>query len=63
MAIKLKKQFFVNIHKTRFNISLVKENQYVMLELKYNKTDVDHSRVSIMLAAIAKATYLVAIFR
>jgi hypothetical protein len=51
-----KKAAFIAIKTTRSDISFAENDQYAILRLKRSKTDVNHSGVQIMLAAINEAT-------
>ena len=60
MGIKLKKASFSLIKVIRSEILFSKGNQYAVLCLKQSKTNIEHTRVQIILITTGKKYYLVA---
>ena len=62
-SAELKKTNFVDTHATRSDVSFAEGNQYAVLRLKRSKTDIEHSRVQIILAATGENSCPVAALR
>lgn len=50
----LKNSTFMETYITRFDIFFTDRDQYIMLKLKYNRIDVNDSKILIIFASISK---------
>lgn len=60
MDTKLKKVLFSRTKIIRSEVLFVESNQYTVLYLNQNKSNIEHTRVQIVLAVTDNKTYLVA---
>lgn len=61
IGTELKKVLFLRTKITRFDVSFSKENQYIVLCLKQNKTDSKHIGTQIIFMATGEKIYLIAV--
>lgn len=57
MVAEAKKPIFKEIKLIRLDILFVKGDQYAILQLQQNKTDIKHTGIQIILIATSKPTY------
>lgn len=60
IAVEAKKAMFAETSLTRLDISFAESDQYAILRLKHSKTNTEHTKVQIILAATGKRIYPIA---